>query len=153
MTPTPSSTPCMFWPPWSGSEACSSPGRFFVRRPSPLEAPARLGLWLEVFRRFFHWVWAAVILLPISGVGMLHLSFNGFAGAPRYVQVMMGLYVAMLALFLRVQALQVPELRRAVQAQDWPAGGQALGKIRRTVGFNLFLGLLLIALVAARPSL
>ena len=36
----------------------------------------------------------------------------------------------MLALFLRVQALQVPELRRAVQAQDWPAGGQALGKIR-----------------------
>ena len=93
-----------------------------------LEAPARLGLWLEVFRRFFHWVWAAVILLPISGVGMLHLSFNGFAGAPRYVQVMMGLYVAMLALFLRVQALQVPELRRAVQAQDWPAGGQALGR-------------------------
>ncbi|HCW0874283.1 TPA: hypothetical protein OW380_004923, partial [Pseudomonas aeruginosa] len=56
-------------------------------------------------------------------------------------------------LFLRVQALQVPELRRAVQAQDWPAGGQALGKIRRTVGFNLLLGLLLIALVAARPSL
>ncbi|WP_171524339.1 CopD family protein, partial [Acinetobacter baumannii] len=66
---------------------------------------------------------------------------------------MMGLYVAMLALFLRVQALQVPELRRAVQAQDWPAGGQARGKIRRTVGFNLLLGLLLIALVAARPSL
>lgn len=134
-------------------------GMFFawtILRPAAvaaLEAPARLGLWLEVFRRFFHWVWAAVILLPISGVGMLHLSFNGFAGAPRYVQVMMGLYVAMLALFLRVQALQVPELRRAVQAQDWPAGGQALGKIRRTVGFNLLLGLLLIALVAARPSL
>ncbi|HBO4891319.1 TPA: CopD family protein [Pseudomonas aeruginosa] len=134
-------------------------GMFFawtILRPAAvaaLEAPARLGLWLEVFRRFFHWVWAAVILLPISGVGMLHLSFNGSAGAPRYVQVMMGLYVAMLALFLRVQALQVPELRRAVQAQDWPAGGQALGKIRRTVGFNLLLGLLLIALVAARPSL
>ncbi len=91
-------------------------GMFFawtILRPAAvaaLEAPARLGLWLEVFRRFFHWVWAAVILLPISGVGMLHLSFNGFAGAPRYVQVMMGLYVAMLALFLRVQALQVPEL-------------------------------------------
>lgn len=143
----------MSWPPWSGSEACSSPGRFRPAAVAALEAPARLGLWLEVFRRFFHWVWAAVILLPISGVGMLHLSFNGFAGAPRYVQVMMGLYVAMLALFLRVQALQVPELRRAVQAQDWPAGGQALGKIRRTVGFNLLLGLLLIALVAARPSL
>ena len=108
-------------------------GMFFAWTIRPaavaaLEAPARLGLWLEVFRRFFHWVWAAVILLPISGVGMLHLSFNGFAGAPRYVQVMMGLYVAMLALFLRVQALQVPELRRAVQAQDWPAGGQALGR-------------------------
>lgn len=132
-------------------------GMFFawmVLRPAAvaaLEPPARLKLWLEVFPRFFRWVWAAVVLLPVTGMGMMHLSYSGMAAAPRYVQVMMGLYVAMLALFLRIQALQLPELRRAVDAQDWPAGGAALGKIRRTVGINLLIGMALVAFVAARP--
>lgn len=132
-------------------------GMFFawmILRPAAvaaLDAPARLKLWAEVFRRFFVWVWVAVLALPVTGIGMLQLSFNGVAGAPRYVQVMMGLYVAMLALFLRVQALQLPELRRAIEASDWPAGGAALGHIRRTVGGNLLLGLALVAIVAARP--
>ncbi|SDH35816.1 CopD family protein [Pseudomonas panipatensis] len=132
-------------------------GMFFawmILRPAAvaaLQAPARLTLWSEVFPRFFVWVWAAIVVLPVSGIGMLHLSFNGMAGAPRYVQVMMGLYVAMLALFLRVQALQLPELRRAVAAEDWQAGGAALGRIRRTVGGNLLLGLVLVGFVAMRP--
>ncbi|MGH8354084.1 MAG: CopD family protein [Pseudomonas sp.] len=133
-------------------------GMFFawmILRPAAvgvLEAPARLQLWLEVFRRFFRWVWVAVLVLPISGVGMLQLHFAGFEGAPSYVQVMMGLYIAMLALFIRVQALQLPQLRRALEAQDWPAGGAVLGRIRRLVGFNLLLGLTLVSIAAARPG-
>jgi len=133
-------------------------GMFFawmILRPaavSALEAPARLKLWLEVFQRFFYWVWAAVIVLPITGVGMLNLRFSGFETAPRYVHIMIGLYIAMLALFLRVQALQLPELRRAVAAEDWPSGGAVLGRIRRLVGINLILGLVLIGIAAARPG-
>ncbi|MET1080927.1 MAG: CopD family protein [Pseudomonas sp.] len=133
-------------------------GMFFawmVLRPAAvtvLDAPQRLRLWLEVFGRFFVWVWAAVLVLPITGVGMLHLSFGGLDGAPRYIQIMMGLYLAMLALFIRIQALQLPELRRALNAQDWPTGGAALGRIRRLVGFNLLLGLTLVAVAAARPT-
>lgn len=133
-------------------------GMFFawmVLRPAAttLQAPERLTLWLEVFRRFFVWVWVAVVLLPISGIGLLHMGFSGFDGAPRYVQVMMGLYLAMLALFLRIQALQLPAMRRAVLAQDWPVAGAVLGRIRRLVAFNLLLGLAVVALAAARPSL
>jgi uncharacterized membrane protein len=133
-------------------------GMFFawmILRPaavSTLEAPARLKLWIEVFQRFFYWVWAAVIVLPITGVGMLNLRFSGFETAPRYVHIMIGLYIAMLALFLRVQALQLPELRRAVAAEDWPSGGAVLGRIRRLVGINLILGLVLIGIAAARPG-
>ncbi|MBM7060502.1 CopD family protein [Pseudomonas sp. UL073] len=133
-------------------------GMFFawmILRPaavSALDAPARLQLWAEVFRRFFVWVWVAVLVLPFTGVGMLHLHFGGFEHPPRYVQMMIGLYVAMLALFLRVQTLQLPELRRAIASQDWPAGGATLGRIRRVVGFNLLLGLLLVSVVAIRPS-
>lgn len=97
------------------------------------------------------WVWVAVLVLPISGVGLLHLRFSGFETAPRYVQVMMGLYVVMTALFIRIQALKFPELRTAVAAEDWPAGAAALGQIRKLVGINLIVGLLLVAIASARP--
>src|SRR5471032_272903 len=91
-------------------------GMFFawmVLRPAvgaALEGPARLKLWVQVFPRFFAWVWGAVIVLPITGVGMIQLHFTGFETAPRYVQVMMGLYLVMVALFIRIQSLQLPEL-------------------------------------------
>ena len=132
-------------------------GMFFawmILRPaavSELDAPTRLKLWSEVFRRFFRWVWGAVVVLPVSGIGLLHLRFAGLDAAPAYAHVMMGLYLAMLALFLRVQLLQLPQLRRAVEVRDWTAGGAALGRIRRLVGFNLLIGLSLIAVAAARP--
>jgi len=132
-------------------------GMFFawmVLRPAAmkaLEGPARLKLWVEVFQGFFRWVWVAVILLPISGVGMIHLQFSGFDTAPRYVQVMMGLYVVMVALFIRIQALLLPELRTAVAAQDWPTGASVLGRIRRLVGVNLIVGLVVVAIAAVRP--
>ena len=131
-------------------------GMFFawmVLRPAAvkaLEGPARLKLWVEVFQGFFRWVWIAVVLLPISGVGMIHLQYSGFEAAPRYVQIMMGLYLVMTALFIRIQALMLPELRTAVAAQDWPTGAAVLGRIRRLVGINLIVGLALVAIAAAR---
>jgi len=132
-------------------------GMFFawmILRPAAmaaLDGPARLKLWVNVFQRFFVWVWVAVLILPISGVGLLQLRFNGFETAPRYVQVMMGLYVVMTALFIRIQALKLPQLRTAVAAEDWPAGAAALGQIRKLVGVNLIVGLVLVAVASARP--
>ncbi|CAM5399419.1 CopD family protein [Pseudomonas fragi] len=133
-------------------------GMFFawmILRPAAikaLEGPARLKLWVEVFQRFFVWVWIAVVVLPISGVGLLQMRFNGFETAPRYVQIMMGLYIVMMALFIRIQSLQLPELRKAVETQEWAAGAAVMGRIRRLVGCNLIVGLVLVAIAAARPT-
>ena len=133
-------------------------GMFFawmVLRPAvgaALEGPARLKVWLEVFPRFFVWVWAVVVVLPITGVGMIQLQFVSFDTAPRYVQVMMGLYVVMTALFIRVQSLQLPELRRAMDTEQWAEGAAVMGRIRRLVGVNLLIGLAVVAIAAARPS-
>lgn len=132
-------------------------GMFFawvILRPvaaATLEGPVRLGLWAGIFPRFFSWVWLCLLTLPISGVAMLHLRYHGFDGAPRYVQAMMGLFVVMVALFLRVQGLQLPALRRAVGAQDWAAGAAAMVTIRRLVGVNLAIGLAVIAMASWRP--
>ena len=133
-------------------------GMFFawmILRPAAiaaLEGPARLKLWVEVFQRFFVWVWIAVVILPISGGGLLQMRFNGFETAPRYVQIMMGLYIVMVALFIRIQSLQLPELRKAVEAQAWAEGAAVMGRIRRLVGCNLIVGLVLVAIAAARPT-
>ena len=131
-------------------------GMFFawmVLRPAAatLQPSERLPLWVEVFRRFFRWVWVSVLVLPISGIGVWHLRFEGLAGAPRYVHIMAGLYLVMLALFLRIQLLQLPALERSLAAQNWSEGGAALGKIRQLVGVNLIIGLLVVALASARP--
>ncbi|KPY33719.1 MULTISPECIES: CopD family protein [Pseudomonas syringae group] len=133
-------------------------GMFFawmVLRPAiiaALEGPSRLKVWVQVFPRFFVWVWAAVIVLPITGIGMIQLNFTSFETAPRYVQIMMGLYVVMVALFLRIHSLQLPELQRAVETEQWSEGAAALGRIRRLVGINLIIGLAVVVIAAARPG-
>lgn len=133
-------------------------GMFFawmVLRPAviaALEGPSRLKVWVQVFPRFFVWVWAAVIVLPITGIGMIQLNFTSFETAPRYVQIMMGLYVVMVALFLRIHSLQLPKLQRAVEAEQWSEGVAALGRIRRLVGINLIIGLAVVVIAAARPG-
>ncbi|CAK9887904.1 MULTISPECIES: CopD family protein [Pseudomonas] len=122
-------------------------GMFFawlILRPAAvaaLEGPARLRLWVEVFQRFFVWVWIAIAVLAISGMFMVNTRFASFETTPRHVQVMIGGAIAMFALFFRVQSLLYPELRQAVQAEDWPAGAAAMAKIRRMVGINLMLGI------------
>lgn len=133
-------------------------GMFFawmILRPAviaALEGPARLKLWVQVFPRFFVWVWCAVILLPVTGIGMIQLNFSGFQTAPRYVQVMIGLYVVMVALFLRISSLNLPQLRQAVDAEQWADGAAALGGIRRLVGINLLVGIAVVGIAAARPG-
>ncbi|MNE06610.1 Copper resistance protein D [compost metagenome] len=81
---------------------------------------------------------------------MLHMRFSGFETAPRYVHVMIGGGIAMFALFMRIQALLLPELKAAVQAEDWPTGAAVLGRIRRMVGINLLLGLAVVAVASSR---
>lgn len=131
-------------------------GMFFawlILRPAmvaALDGPSRLKLWVEVFQRFFIWVWVAVAVLAITGVGMMHMRFSGFETAPRYVQVMIGGGIAMFALFLRIQALLLPQLRKVVEAQDWPAGAAVLGRIRRLVGVNLLLGVAVVLVASSR---
>ena len=92
-----------------------------------------------------------MLILPISGIGMIQISFSGFETAPRYVQVMMGLYLVMVALFIRITTLQLPTFNQAVQAEDWQAGAASLAQIRRLVGINLIIGFVVVAVAAARP--
>ncbi|RXZ44522.1 CopD family protein [Crenobacter cavernae] len=109
-----------------------------------LEPPQRLRLWQRVFARFFVWVWGAVVLIPASG--LILLGRVGFAAAPLNWHLMLTSGVVMVAIFVYVATGPYAALKRAVDAEDWKAGGVALNRIRRAVGSNLMLGVLTIGL-------
>jgi uncharacterized membrane protein len=106
-----------------------------------LEPPQRLALWEGIFRRFFPWVWVAVILILGSGFFMMH----HMSPVPPYVLVMAVIGLVMSMIFMHIFFAPFGRLKRAVAAQDWKSGGAALGQIRMLVGVNLALGLLNVA--------
>lgn len=130
-------------------------GMFFaylVLRPSAaslLQPPERLQLWSAVFGRFFPWVWASVILLPLTGYAIIFSVLGGMGGAPLYVHVMNGLGILMILIYLHVFFAPFRRLRKAVAAQDWPRGAASLNQIRMLVGINLLIGLVVIVTATA----
>ena len=115
-----------------------------------LEPPLRLQLWVAVFRRFFPFVWAAVILILAAGYWMFFARFGGFANPqmPLYIHIMQGLGIVMVLIFMHVFFAPYRRLRRAVEAADWPAGGKALAQIRMLVGLNTTIGLVVVAIAS-----
>ena len=117
---------------------------------SQLEPPVRLKLWVGVFNRFFPWVWACVIAILVTGFWMISLM-GGFKVVGLYVHAMMGLGIVMMFIFFHVFFAPYGRLKKAVAAEDWPAGGKSLGQIRMLVGINTVIGLITIAVAIAGP--
>ncbi len=129
-------------------------GMFFahqVLRPvaaGQLEPPARLTLWVGVFGRFFPWVWACVAVILATGFWLIFSKYGGMGSSPLFVHAMLGLGILMMLIFMHVFFAPYARLKRAVAAQDWPAGGKALSQIRMLVGINTLIGMLTIAIGA-----
>lgn len=119
---------------------------YFCLRPTALQLfdPAqRLRLWHAVLSRFFAWVWAAVIVIAVSGVLMFWQ--HGLRGAPQGWHLMSASGTAMIAIYIYVATVSFTALSRAVKSEDWKAGGMALNRIRQLVATNLVLGFVTIA--------
>lgn len=126
-------------------------GMFFayqILRPAsaPLEPRPRLELWGRVLGRFFAWVIAAIVLLLLSGYGMVFAVFGGFARLALYINLMQGLGIIMMLLFLHLYFAPWRRFRTAVAGGDWAEGARQLAQIRIIVAINLGLGLLTAAI-------
>jgi len=122
-------------------------GMFFAHqalRPAALklDPPLRLPLWRDTFARFFPWVWAAIVLLPLSGYWMLFNLHGGFATAGWHIHGMQLLGLVMISIFLFVYFVPYRSLRTCVAAKDFPAAATHLARIRKLVGVNIILGLI-----------
>ncbi|MCG6937809.1 MAG: CopD family protein [Gammaproteobacteria bacterium] len=109
-----------------------------------LEPPLRLELWVQVFRRFFVLVWLSIATLLATGYWMLFNYFGGFAGAGIHIHIMHGGGLLMVLVYLYVFFALYRQLRQAVIIQDYPLAGVQLNKIRKMVGINILLGMLVI---------
>jgi uncharacterized membrane protein len=109
-----------------------------------LEPPQRLLLWAGTFRRFFPWVWVAVILILTSGLIRID-EMGGFSSVPSYIHLMFAIGAVMMAVFVYIYFVPFPRLCRLVVAQEWKPAGNALAEIRRLIGFNLSIGLINVA--------
>jgi uncharacterized membrane protein len=125
---------------WVGGMAFA----YFVLRPAagPLDPPLRLALWRRVFAVFLPWVGVAIVVLLASGYAMLSISFGGFAGAPLYVNVMQGLGIIMVLLFLHLFFAPWKRFRGALDQSNLPDAAKALNQIRQIVAINLALGII-----------
>src|SRR5215469_9682582 len=106
-------------------------GMFFALlalRPAsgPLDPPVRLALWLRVFTRFFPWVFAAIVLLLISG---LTLFLGGYAAGP-HVEWMMAIGIVMMLIFFHLYFAPWKRFRVALAAGDTAAAAAQLNQIR-----------------------
>jgi len=128
-------------------------GMFFAHqmlRPAvaPLEPAQRLALWRRVFARFFPWVWASIAALLASGYGMVIWGFGGFAYIGLHIHVMQGVGIVMMLAFAHLYFSPWRRFRAAVDKGDFAAAAPQLARIRRIVGFNLVLGLVVVVVGA-----
>ncbi len=127
----------------------------FCLRPAAmsLPPPTRVPFMADALGRFFNIVlWLALAAVG-SGVAMMMLAAKATrqTGAslnmPLDWMVMAVLGLVMVAIFGHIRFALYKRLQRAVAAQDWPAGGAALGVIRTWVAVNLGLGALIVLVV------
>jgi len=111
-----------------------------------LEVPQRLAFLCDALGRFFAWVVAAVLVLPVTGFLMLAAS-GGMRGTHWRIHAMLGIGLVMIAIFGRIRMLDYPRLQRAVAAAQWPAAGAAMAQLRRWVSVNLLLGIAVFVIV------
>lgn len=126
-------------------------GMFFaliVLRPASgsLDPAARLALWRRVFERFFPWVFAAIVLLLLSGYAMVFGVFGGFAGIGMHVHIMQATGIVMMLLFLHLYFAPWRRFRAALAAGNHAVAVAQLNQIRILVAVNLILGLVTVAI-------
>jgi uncharacterized membrane protein len=115
-----------------------------------LEGPSRLRLMTEVLRRFLAVVGHAVGLMVLSGGGMLFMAYRaataqgGHFTVPHAWYAMITLGLVMAAVYGHLRARLLPQLERAVQAQDGPAGAAVLGRVRALVIGNLAIAVVVV---------
>jgi uncharacterized membrane protein len=111
-----------------------------------LEIPQRTSLWQHTFARFFPWVWGIVVILLATGLWLIFGFYGGMGNVGVHVHWMLLLGLVMMALFGHIFFAPYRRMRMAIAASNWAEANTQLQKIRRFIGINLGLGLIVVLL-------
>lgn len=115
-----------------------------------LEPKTRLTLMASVLRPFLNAVLVAIVLILLTGAWMIGQSASqavqsgGTFFMPRSWTLMATGGLVMMAIFGHIRFALYKRLALAVAASDWPKGGQAMAGMRRWVGVNLVMGIVVV---------
>jgi uncharacterized membrane protein len=135
---------------WVGGMAFA---HFFLRPAvQVLEPPQRLALMRQVLGRFLPAAGAAVVVVLVTGLGLVALwrTPGGAAAVPTAWVLMGALGFVMAVIYAAIRFAMYPRFVRALDANDLPAAAAALAQLRAWVGINLVFGLVVIAIAGFR---
>ena len=133
-------------------------GMFFIimvlgKVVSTLEMPEQQAFWQHILKRFFYWVWLAVIILLASGTGMIFYRYGGLTTTPVYVLVMATFGILMALVFFIIYFIFYQNFQRELQAGNLDACNNQLVAIRYLGIVNMILGFCVIIVIGAGPFL
>lgn len=111
-----------------------------------LEPPLRLELWSQTFKRFFLWVWLAVILIPITGYWMIFQVWGSFGVIGLDLKLMHIIGWVMILIYMFVFIVPYRRLKQTLAESDIKGAADALALIRKLVALNLTLGMIVIVI-------
>lgn len=112
-----------------------------------IDPSRRPELWCHTLSLFFRYVWACVAVLLVTGYGLIH-ALGGMGAVNWHIHVMHGLGLLMMLIFLHLVFAPYRRLKQAVHSGDTDEGSRRVGQIRRFVGINLVIGLVVVAIAA-----
>ena len=108
-----------------------------------IDPERRPELWCHTLSLFFRSVWGSVAVLLVTGYGLIH-AYGGFGAVNWHIHVMHGLGLLMMLLFLHIVFAPYRRLKLTVASGDMNEGSRRVGQIRRLVGVNLILGIIIV---------
>ena len=129
-------------------------GMFFASvavRPGTrgLEVDAALVLWHRMLSRFFAWASVSMLLILVTGIGMVFLKFGGFSGVPAIHRGNMAIGLPAIALYAYVYFGPWQRYNETLSRGDWIAAQKNITRVRTLMAIVLALGLVASAVSAA----
>lgn len=130
-------------------------GMFFlllVLRPASRDmgtGEERLLVYSHFFKHLFRWLWFALLLLWVSGVGKIFLS--GYHHLPLQVRVMAGAGALMTLFTLLAHFAFYYQMDEAMAAEHLPRAAKRGSRVRKIMAVNLLIGLVVVVLGVFGP--
>ena len=133
-------------------------GMFFIiivlgKVVSTFEVPAQQAFWQHTLKRFFFWVWLAVIGLLGTGIGMIFYRFGDLAITPWYIITMACLGISMVVIFMVIYFVFYKNFEREFKAGNIEGSRDQLRMIRRLGIVNMVLGFCVVVVIGGSPYL